>query len=743
MQHTDFIGSIAMDPSSFSAEQTAGAIARIRGEAHLTQLVVAQKAGLDQSRVSRIEKGEVVSPGDVERVLDALADLGATGAADYKAYAARDWQYVEPPSFWNAERACLELAEETLEQIETFFGSDPPWPLRRQLERHRDSLLRASTFLTRQNHCIAFIGDLGVGKSTAICFLFDLLVQPSLADKQINRPILETGAGGTTICEVHVKRGPEFGISIVPMTESEQRQFIADFCAAKWILINSDQRENTESVGVSREIERAIRNMSGLSRRRETKDGKVTYHDPVTELARSCASEEEFRTQVLGLVGLSDRTCRELWYDSATRKHPMEWVMDTFKAVNNGRLRDAPLPRSIDLLIPNFGRDFGELEISVVDTKGVDDVAVREDLDIRLKDARSAVVFCSRFNDAPGTSTKLLLEHMRKTFSERVDTGKVSILALPRSGEARATKDDMGELALTDAEGYEFKRMQVSGELATDDLSGVPMMFFNVESDDPKAARADLFRQLMRMRKSVEEQLFDLCAAVQEIIENREQQAITAAIEEVAGRLNTFLEGNRRLGAREQLAYAEAISTIKTVRYAATLWASTRRNGEYSGLNVVHLVGVGAARDASQRSDSWFESLDAFLKSLKADSGLTLATKTIEQIAKGAAASKRAFIDTAQRAGVEVYKDPLAQAGVWAPCAAEWGQGPGFTRRVANRLEGWFATQNDLKDKLEEILNTLWEQTVILPLRRLAEEKAPEVKPTAANVVHFPGRKSA
>lgn len=732
-----------MSHGSISAEQTAAAIARIRGEARLTQQVVAQKAGFDQSRVSRIEKGEVASPGDVEHALDALAELGATEAAEYKAYAAHDWQYIEPPSFWNTERACLELAEETLGHIETFFGSDPPWPLRRQLERHRDSLLRASTYLTRQNHNIAFVGDMGVGKSTAICFLFDLLIPPSLADKQINRPILETGAGGTTICEVHVKRGPEFGISIVPMTESEQRQFIADFCAAKCMAINSDQRENTESVSVSREIERAIRNMSGLSRRRETKDGKVTYHDPATELARSCASEEEFRTRVLGLIGLPDRTCRELWYDSATRKHPMEWVMETFKAVNNGRLQDVPLPRSIDLLIPNFGHDFGELEISVVDTKGVDDVAVREDLDARLKDARSAVIFCSRFNDAPGTTTKLLLDHMRKTFSERVDTGKVSILALPRSGEARATKDDMGELALTDAEGYEFKRMQVAGELGTDDLSGVPMMFFNVEADDPKASRADLFHQLTRMRKSVEEQLFDLCAAVQEIIENREQQAITAAIEEVAGRLNTFLEGNRGLGAREQLAYAEAVSTIKTVRHAATLWASTRRNGDYSGLNVLHLVGVGAARDASQRSDSWFKSLDAFLKSLKADSGLTLATKTIDQIAKGATASKRSFIDAAQRAGVEVYEEPLSQAGVWAPCAAEWGQGPGFTRRVANRLDGWFAKQNGLKDKLEEILNTLWEQTVILPLRRLVEEEAPEVTPTAANVVHFPSRKSA
>lgn len=727
-----------------SAQQTAAAIARIRTEAQLTQAAVAEKASLDQSRVSRIEKGQVDSPADVERVLDALAALGARNAAEYKGYANRDWQHLEPPSFWNPERACLELADETLGQIAEFLGTaDPPWPLRRQFERHRESLLRASSFLTRLDHSIGFVGDLGVGKSSAICFIFDLLVPPALADKHINRPVLETGAGGTTICEVHVKGGPEFGISLVPMSDNEHRQLVADFCAAKWMLLDAGPRDTSETIGVSRETERAIRNMSGLGRRREMKEGKVTYHDPVTELARSCASEEEFRTRMLGLVGLADRTRRELWYDSSTRMHPMEWVMETFRAVNNGRLKDVPLPRSIDLLIPEFGKDFGELQISVIDTKGVDDVAVREDLDARLKDSRSAVVFCARFNDAPGNSTRLLLDHMRKTFSERVDTGKVSILSLPRSGEARAMKDDVGDLAVTDAEGYELKRLHVAGELSADDLAGVPIMFFNVESDDPRAARVELFGQLNRMRKSVEGQLFDLCAAVQEVIENQEKEAITAAIEEVAYRLNSFLEGNRSLGAREMLAFSEALETVKGVRYAATLWASTRRNGEYSGLNIVHLVGVGAARDAHQRSDSWFKALDAFLKSLKADEGLALATRTIDQIAKGAATSKRAFLDASQSAGVEVYREPLTQAPVWAPCAAEWGQGPGFKMRVAGRLERWFASKNDLKERLEAIVNSLWEQTVILPLRRLVEEEAPEVSSGSENVVHFPARKSA
>lgn len=717
---------------------------RFRAETGVTQAVLAEKAGVDQSRISRIEKGEAPSEAESNKLLDALSQLGSKRAADFKAYAARQWMQIEPPSFWNPELACLEIAEETLGKISQFLGgAERPWPLRRQMERHREAMLRASTFLTRLDHNLAFVGDMGVGKSTAISFIFDLLVPAALSDKPINRPILETGGGGTTICEVHIKRGPEFGISIVPMTETELRELVADFCTAKWLGLSGDRRDNDETLSVSREADRAIRNMAGLNRRRETIEGKVTWHDPVTDLARSCGTEEEFRTRVLGLMAIEARTSREIWYDSATRKNPMEWVTETFKAVNNGRLKDVSLPRSIDLMIPDFGRSFGEFTISVIDTKGVDDVAVREDLDARLKDPRTTIIFCSRFNDAPGTSTRLLLQHMRQTFSETLDSGKVSVLALPRAGEARAMKDDSGEAALTDAEGYEFKRIQVDGELSAEGLNGVPMIFFNVEADTPEQIREDLFRQISRMRKAVEARLFDLCAAVQDIIENHEAEALNAAIEEVANRLTTFLEGNRRLGAREKLAYVEALSTVRGVRYASTLWAATRRKGEYTGLNIIHLIGVGAARDAKLRSDAWFNGFDAFVNSLKADGDLQLALKTIEQIAVSAKSARASFLEAAQRAAVEVYREPLTQAAVWPVCAGEWGQGSGFKHRVADHLEKWFGAQSKLKDTLEEVLESLWEQSVIRSLRKVSQENGDGEAGVDSNVIAFPERKSA
>ena len=315
-------------------------LARFRTELGVTQAALATEAGLDQSRVSRIEKGEITSQAEVDKVLDALAGLGSPHARNYKEFSGREWAHLPPPSFFNPQRACLEIAEEALGNIEEFLADESrPWPLRRQIERHKDTLVRGATYLQKMNHNIAFIGPIGVGKSTGLSFLFDLLVPPSLAPKQFDRPVLETGAGGTTICEVHIKRGPEFGISLLPMPEAELRELVSDFCAARWAVLKGELKESSETPNVSREHDRAIRNMSGLTRRPVTENGKRTYLDPVSDLVASSSSEDEFRARVLEMMKLPERTQRELWYDSGTRQHPMEWVTKTFREVNNGNQR--------------------------------------------------------------------------------------------------------------------------------------------------------------------------------------------------------------------------------------------------------------------------------------------------------------------------------------------------------------------------------------------------------------------
>ena len=113
-------------------------IAQFRAEVGATQSQVAAKSGVDQSRISRIEKGELGSSGEFSRVIGALEALGSSTAAMYRAYLAKAWNYIERPDFRNPQRSIIELAEESLRDIDVFLTEEErPWPLKRQLERQR------------------------------------------------------------------------------------------------------------------------------------------------------------------------------------------------------------------------------------------------------------------------------------------------------------------------------------------------------------------------------------------------------------------------------------------------------------------------------------------------------------------------------------------------------------------------------------------------------------------------------
>jgi transcriptional regulator with XRE-family HTH domain len=731
--------SIVSAPNSIGQD-----IAQFRAEISATQSQLASKSGVDQSRVSRIEKGEPGTSSELGKILGALTALGSNGASDYGTYLARDWQYVERPDFSNPQRNILELAEEGLRQIADFLEKEErPWPLKRQLERQRAAIEASAVYLGKNIHQIAFIGEVGVGKSTAISFLYGLLDPTSPAGDLRERVVLETGGGHTTLCEVNIRRGPGFGIAVQAQPDEEMRNLVGDFCAATWLRRSGSDGQKNDSVNVSEEVQRAIRNMSGLTVRRERDSkGKTNSRDQAAELASQCATEEEFRARVIERMKLELRTRREIWIEDGSAKTAMQQLRKLFRDINNGRLGDVPLPSSIDLLIPGFGSEVPGLAISAVDTKGLDEVAVRADLDARLKDTRTHVVLCSTFNQAPSTSVQLLLDHLRNAHGLRVDAGKVSVLALPRDDEAMAVKDDSGEPPIDDEDGYHLKRDQILRKLASGDgaLNGVPVLFFNVKKDDAPKVRGHLIEQIVRLRKSYEERLLDECAAADEVVRHHETQAFTSAVQAVADQLSNFLGAHASLPSRVRQPSAELIEAMSAIRYASTIWAMTRRNGEYYNFSVSHQVGAGGAKDALLRSKTWFEKLQGVLDTLKQDADLVLAQKTIQQVEVSAEGWRRAFAEAARTAAVEVYRGPLeADVSLWSRCAAQWGAGPGFKGRVERIIRDWFEAQTELNQKLEGVMAALWEEAVVRPLERLSDESADDLPEDirSANVVPF------
>ena len=228
--------------------------------------------------MSRVESGERSLSDDELGII--LRGIGTPAANKVKDLLARQWERLPEPSLDDPDSDLMWEAEQTAQQIHALAERpDVKQFFERRLVRYEAEISSATQRVMNKRYRAAFIGTIAVGKSTAICRAEGLELPSS---KGMPKAVLETGAGGITICEVHLRRGPGYGLIIEPCTEDEIRHHVTDF--ANFLLnppqpVQSADEEDGESgsPGISREVERAVRNMTGLRRKRAEKkpDGSV------------------------------------------------------------------------------------------------------------------------------------------------------------------------------------------------------------------------------------------------------------------------------------------------------------------------------------------------------------------------------------------------------------------------------------------------------------------------------------
>ena len=205
------------------------------------------------SDCNAVERNRLVG---VKMVADTGMDIGKV------------WENLPEPSESHPEETLLWDAEKTLQSInELAEKPDIKHAFAKRLEEYISQIRDAARPVLATEHSIAFVGNIGVGKSTVMCRIAELEIAgeaPATPDL-----VLETGAGGTTLCEVALVQGSDYGLAIEPRSDEEIRREVREFSRYLKFLPGDAQEENTEDPdfpGTSKEIARAIRNMSGLAR---------------------------------------------------------------------------------------------------------------------------------------------------------------------------------------------------------------------------------------------------------------------------------------------------------------------------------------------------------------------------------------------------------------------------------------------------------------------------------------------
>jgi transcriptional regulator with XRE-family HTH domain len=688
-------------------------LAALREQAQLKQNELAKRLEWSAAVLSRVENGERPLSDDELDIV--LRGIGTPEAMRLKEVLARRWERLPEPQLgdpdadlmWEAEQAAAKihaLAEQP--DVKQFFE--------RRLMRYEDELRAAAQQVLDKRYRVAFVGTIAVGKSTSICRIEGLELPTS---KAMPGTVLETGGGGITICDVHVRRGPGYGLIIENCTEDEIRHHVMDFAQS---LLNpvkdsdDDEAGAGSSPGISREIDRALRSMTGLRRRRSERkpDGSIVPgSDDARDLAASVPDARALAVEILARMELHKRDRRDLWHDAGEGKPPLTWLQDAFEKINNGRHPEFTLPKRIEVVVPQAILGDEAISVTLIDSRGIDDLAARADLEQHFDDAHTLVMLCTLFPQAPSTEARQLLTRAKEAGVRSLGS-HAAILALARTGEALAVKFE-GYPAQTDQEGYELKGDEVRLKLHALGLDHLPVAFFNAAEDPPAALRAFIAERIDAIRASHRAALKEIVDGANDLLANYEKAQAQETMRAASRRLALWLKDNAEVPQSAPRRVHESLLSTMRAAHWKTISATISRRGGWPNLDYAHQLSHGARRIATQITESKIEAFKTLASSVIKDDELVEAHDLARQAVRALVGGFDEMIRNAQLVGESIYADDLREdLEFWRACSAVAGRG--YKDRINERNQHWFEEERhgEAEARVMELVAQKWSEGV-------------------------------
>ena len=687
-----------------------------------------------QSQISRIENGAVkAEPGSLDGHLQAI---GSEEALRMARILNRSWAHLPAPPPDHPDIATLIAIEETLGRLAAFMDDDTmPHALAGQSELLFRRLFEFSDFLLRLDHQIVYIGEAGVGKTTAACLQAGLVIDPNSAPS-LRGLMLDTGGGRTTLCDVQVQRSSGFAIQVDPLPDEEMYRLVEELCRAVKKPDDDAAAEPGQSPRSAfdyrppEEVERALRNMAGLVRPTRRK-GQPPQPDPIAQIA-AAPTLDGLKADVAARLALWRRTRRAIEFDGTDSRRGKEWLKETFTAINNGRHPDFSLPARVIITVPFSLASDTPYEIGLVDTRGIDGTGVRADLAAHLRDHRAVSVMCSSWGSAPAPSTQEALKNIAETEADPTLAARVSILVLARAGDALSMRHESGEGVDEPEEGYGVKCDHVDDALERAGLSAVDVAVFDATSDDAGELNAFLLSKLDALRDARRSGAQATIAAVDHLLDNVKEAEVLAAVESVNNQLRIIAVRHDELAQIPRPAQGRLLLAVQRT-HARTVWAATRRAGSFWNFDAYQHIGDGASADARRRAAPTLHGIREIVRNNLHDDKLHSAHAFLDELLLDIGDWESEFLDAARHHAMAIFKPSLSAASdLWRECERPYGLGQGgYREHVVAELDAWFDRSGTLQEQLERLLQQAWQRTVLRPLR--AATGQPPAQPRRAS----------
>lgn len=674
-----------------------------REEADVKQSALAKILDTNASFVSRLEKGGPVEPAFAERYLRAV---GGPIADEILEYYGRAWVHSEPPSYLHPDREHLWRVEQTLQNLAAFEQSPQNHPiLADTISTMRDDLSSVLRYLERLDHVIAWIGDIGVGKTTALAHAARLLAPDT---KGTMRSVFPIGSGRVTVCETVIKTAPAFGVAVEALDEDSIRSLVNDLI----------QGVANGQVTVPAEVMRVLRNMSGYQSSRVEVNGEFETKDPIAEALGAGEEPAILADKMIAAMNLPSRRETSLAL-SEEAEDGMKWLARTISRINSGLDPRFSLPRRVTVLVPsNSLREAGDL--SLVDTKGVETITQRPDLRGYIDDPRTLVILCSKFPDAPNMTVQRILRENEESGSDAAERNRIALLVLPRGDEPKHVLD-RGEPPASAAEGRAIRRDEIHHALSGSGLPKIKTYFYDAHGDKPEIVWSNLRAQIGLMRQVHIDRLDRTAQAVSELIADVDIVKTRGARKSLEEGFDRLIDRIEEMPPVRRPAHQNLVDQFDDVHQSSVAASMTRR-GNWPNFSIFHILGVGVRQDANLRSADHLSRIEHALEDAEQRYGeLADVRAMIGSLRDHIAAWRQEFLQQAQSIGSDAFRGVLGQeTKLWSDSIARYGTYvPGYKRSLSEMWKDFFESSkpDEARAAIEARLKDAWQSTIVEPLR--------------------------
>ncbi len=675
-------------------------------EAHgLSQAVLAKRMETVPSVLSKLEKADTVEPEMAERYLYAIdSEL----AEEVRAYYARPWRDEQVPSFLHPDRDHLWVIDQALKELGAFEADTNDPILRGPIGLLRTELNTAQAYLRRRDHVVAWVGDIGVGKTTALTYAAGLLVGDGRSGR---RPALPVGSGRTTVCETAIRVSPAFGVLVDAFGDEEVIRLTRD-------LVTS-LTPGVSGVGVSSELTRVLRHMAGMASTNTLIGDEPVVHDPIADQLKSGLGIDEVVDRMVAAMKLADRKEHQIILPEGS-DDGLTWVSGLVAKINSGLDARFGVPRRITVLMPSRHLSADGQILQVVDTRGVEGLTQREDLLELDEDIRTLMVLCTKFANAPDLTAQRLLQDSLDASTNASERKRKCILVLPRGDEALELPGFDPPIA-TRAHGYAVRRQEIEQALIKAELPKTPTYFFDARNDDPDKIWKVLRHQIAEMRAVYGQRAQTAAAGVASLRANIDDVRAAEARREVEQEIDRVLDHVVTLPESTRPAYQNLIAQM-AVAHHSSIAASIARRGDWDSFSFAPILGQGVRIDANRRSNREILCIEHKLDDLQGKfEDLAAVNQTLQGLRTRLEDGRQEFLAAARVIGKDAYASLLAsQTGVWTESTRRYGKGSGYKRDVAQIWQDWFSDDQGAADTaraVSERLQDAWLTWVLEPLR--------------------------